>query len=222
MTEDQKIKARIRSNRWVAKNRDKARANSLAYYHRNKERFSAVRAANKEKIAARGRAYYQKNKEKIKKVGALYFKRNKARIAIRSRDYYIKNKARCMATINARRKVRAANDPTYRISIRMRSAVNRLIKCGWVKDCRSSELIGCGWRQVREHLEAKFTPGMSWETYGIHGWHIDHIRPLASFDLTKTEECKAAFHYTNLQPLWAKDNLAKKDKYTPMPSPPSP
>jgi hypothetical protein len=63
--------------------------------------------------------------------------------------------------------------------------------------------------QLRQHLEAQFTDGMSWDNYGRDGWHIDHIRPCASFDLTDPEQQRQCFHYTNLQPLWAADNIRK-------------
>lgn len=63
------------------------------------------------------------------------------------------------------------------------------------------------------YLEAKFTDGMSWKNYGK--WHIDHIKPLASFDLTDPEQVKAACHFTNLQPLWASDNISKGAKTEP-------
>jgi hypothetical protein len=53
---------------------------------------------------------------------------------------------------------------------------------------------------------------MSWGNYGLHGWHVDHIIPCASFDLTDPEQQRQCFHYTNLQPLWAEDNLRKSDK----------
>jgi hypothetical protein len=55
---------------------------------------------------------------------------------------------------------------------------------------------------------------MSWENHGE--WHIDHIRPCASFsDLTQLEQQKQCCHYTNLQPLWAIDNILKSDKWGP-------
>ena len=73
------------------------------------------------------------------------------------------------------------------------------------------EYVGCNLQELREHLEKQFTIGMSWENQGQ--WHIDHIRPCASFDLSKEEERHKCFHYTNLQPLWASDNLSKGSKY---------
>jgi hypothetical protein len=55
---------------------------------------------------------------------------------------------------------------------------------------------------------------MSRDNYGYRGWHVDHIVPCSAFDLTNIEEQKKCFHYTNLQPLWAKDNLSKGNKFT--------
>lgn len=75
--------------------------------------------------------------------------------------------------------------------------------------------MGCTQEQFRNHLELQFQPGMTWENYGKYGWHIDHIRPLASFNFKDPEDQKKAVHFTNLQPLWARDNLSKGAKYTP-------
>lgn len=71
--------------------------------------------------------------------------------------------------------------------------------------------LGCSIEAFRAHIEAQFTDGMSWNNYGGRdGWQLDHIRPLMRFDLTDPEQAKAACHFTNLQPLWAKDNLNKR------------
>jgi hypothetical protein len=96
--------------------------------------------------------------------------------------------------------------------------------CSWCRECRSEKskkyysnnknkimkLIGCNIEQLKQHLQNQFKLGMSWDNHGK--WHIDHIRPCASFDLSKPEEQRKCFHYTNLQPLWAEENISKKDK----------
>ena len=69
------------------------------------------------------------------------------------------------------------------------------------------KLVGCTLDELIQHLERQFAPGMAWDNFG--DWHIDHIRPCASFDLENPEEVKACFHYSNLQPLWSIDNLRK-------------
>jgi hypothetical protein len=81
---------------------------------------------------------------------------------------------------------------------------------GNFKQSTTIELLGCSIEKLKQHLESKFKPGMSWSNYGK--WHIDHIKPCARFDLSKPNEQKKCFHYTNLQPLWAEENL-KKNKY---------
>jgi hypothetical protein len=76
----------------------------------------------------------------------------------------------------------------------------------------TTELIGCNRETFINHIEKQFTEGMDWENYGLKGWHVDHIIPLSSFDLTIESEVKKACHYTNLQPLWWQDNLEKSNK----------
>lgn len=70
-------------------------------------------------------------------------------------------------------------------------------------------LLGCSIDEFRLHLESKFQPNMTWENRGFKGWHIDHIKPLADFDLTDSNQLESACHYTNLQPLWWRENLVK-------------
>ena len=62
------------------------------------------------------------------------------------------------------------------------------------------------------HIESLFKEGMAWDNYGRHGWHVDHIRPLSSFNLDNYDEYTKAWNLSNLQPLWAKDNLSKGSK----------
>lgn len=78
------------------------------------------------------------------------------------------------------------------------------------KDSHALDFIGTSIPELQQYLSKQFQPGMTWDNHGQ--WHVDHIKPLASFDLSKIEEQKKAFHYTNLQPLWATDNLIKATK----------
>lgn len=96
------------------------------------------------------------------------------------------------------------------LASRIRQALRK--KCG-LKSKKTMDLIGCSVQELRKHLEKQFQPGMTWENWSISGWHIDHIRPCASFDLTDPIQQAQCFHYTNLQPLWAKDNMIKKDHW---------
>ena len=73
-------------------------------------------------------------------------------------------------------------------------------------------VLGCSANDLKAYLESKFKPGMCWANYKHSGWHIDHIIPCRAFDLTKESEIMKCFHYSNLQPLWAAENIAKSDK----------
>ena len=95
---------------------------------------------------------------------------------------------------------------------RLKSALrSRLHSCLKRKEGNTMDFVGCPLPQLQAHLEDLFTENMTWDNYGE--WHVDHIKPCASFDFTDDEEVKKCFHYTNLQPLWAKDNLSKGAKY---------
>ena len=89
------------------------------------------------------------------------------------------------------------------ISHRIREALR---KQSLKKSKRAVSYLGCSLDEFVAHVESKFEQGMAWENYGFNGWHLDHMRPCASFDLTKPEEVHACFHYSNYQPLWASKN----------------
>jgi len=114
------------------------------------------------------------------------------------------------------KKDRCANDLIYRITCNIKVRVQRAIKYNIFnakKSDRTMKLLGCTGVELKLYLESKFLPEMTWENYGRNGWHIDHIKPCASFDLSNPEEQRKCFHYTNLQPLWACDNIRKGKKY---------
>jgi hypothetical protein len=99
-----------------------------------------------------------------------------------------------------------------RLKNNLRARISKIVS-GAVKVGSAVKDLGCTIDEFKLYIESKFEPGMTWNNYGHRTWHIDHIQPLASFDLTLPEELKKACHYTNLQPLWAKDNLSKSDKW---------
>lgn len=88
-----------------------------------------------------------------------------------------------------------------------------LKRSGQKKKYAAEKFIGCTIEFLKTYLESKFTNEMSWDNRGFRGWHIDHIRPLSSFDLSDVEQQKQAFHYTNLQPLWWQENFKKGSKW---------
>lgn len=95
----------------------------------------------------------------------------------------------------------------YHLRNRLSTALRNKQKTGSaVKD------LGCSIKELIIRFESLFVNGMNWENYGLNGWHIDHIKPLASFDLEDPKQLRQACHFTNLQPLWAKDNYAKNAK----------
>ena len=98
----------------------------------------------------------------------------------------------------------------YALRKRVRTRINMVLRGrGLRKMKKTRSLLGCSWHHLRLHIEQQFTEGMDWENKGI--WQVDHIRPLSSFDLTTEHDQRQAFHFSNLQPLWAIDNQRKSD-----------
>ena len=143
----------------------------------------ARRQLKREQIQAYDRARYAADPDKKKAWARRYVAANRPKVAARFRERY-------------------RTDPVHRLKVTLRNSVNRGLKTGSaVRD------LGCTVAELKKHLEARFAPGMSWENHGA--WHIDHIRPLAKFDLMDRVQFLQAVHYTNLQPLWSEDNLRK-------------
>jgi hypothetical protein len=136
------------------------------------------------------RAYYQRNKERLVPYHAQWKKDNPEKFAAHRRTYMRTN-------------------PRARIGNSLRRRVARLLGASQSRG-RYRKLIGCSPQDLMLSLECRFEPGMTWQNYGS-AWHIDHILPLSSYDLTDPAQQREAFHYTNLQPLWASANMAKSD-----------
>lgn len=105
---------------------------------------------------------------------------------------------------------RMAVDPAFALRVKTAGRINASLKKALRsprKLGKSLDLLGCSAEEYRRHLEGLFEPGMTWENRGE--WHIDHVRPIASHDLSTREGQRAAFHYTNTRPAWAHENLSK-------------
>ncbi len=154
-------------------------------------------------------------KDCIKIYMKLYCDKNHEKIVKQRKEVYQNNREQILEKNSNIRKIRLKNDVGYKLTYILRSRVKNAIKKNYGnKAYKTIDLTGCSIEQLKQHLESKFQSGMSWDNYGLYGWHIDHIRPCASFNLTNPEQQKLCFHYTNLQPLWAKDNLSKNDKWS--------
>ena len=150
-------------------------------------------------------------RERINRQQREWVAENRERHKQRHREWIAENREE----INRHLRERHANDPQYKLGQTLRGRIRDAIKNQRTAKATSSlELLGVDDISiVIEHLEQQFQPGMTWENHGPRGWHIDHIRPCASFDLTDPEQQRACFHYTNLQPLWAEENLSKGDRW---------
>ena len=123
--------------------------------------------------------------------------------------YLEKNKIRIKEWRKNNTKVNKEKNPLYKLQYNLRSLISKSItRQGYRKKSKSQEILGCDYIKLKKHLESKFTEGMNWDNYGK--WHIDHIYPTS---LAKTEEEIIKLNYwTNLQPLWASDNIRKGNK----------
>ena len=190
------------------------------YWEKNKERLKiknreyikkyCVDPKNKEKIKESNRKYAIKNREKILAYHAKYRKENKEEINRKVREWYYKNRKKVKERIKIYNKV-YRNTLHFKIKDNMRRRIRTALKKdNGKKTKRTMKLVGCTAEQLKQYIEKQFKPGMSWEQRD--SFHIDHIIPCASFDLTKLSEQKKCFHYTNLQPLYPIENIKKGAK----------
>jgi hypothetical protein len=172
------------------------------YYQQNSEKIKArvteYYKQNPEKIAACKAEYYKQNAEKI----AEYRKQNAEKIA----EYRKQNAEKIVKrTVNYIRE-RRATDPLFKTRHYISNLIRNSIRAGgFSKSTKTANTLGCTFEEFKTHIEAQFKPGMSWDNAGE--WEYDHIIPLAT--ATTEEEIIKLNHYSNFQPLWAKENRSK-------------
>lgn len=190
-----------RKARWNAINREKYRVlkshpiTPLTY----EEKIERARRSSRE--------YARKNRSKRLE----YYQSNRQRLLVQKSEYGRANRAKIAARERAQKRHKRNTNPFYRAVLNCYGRVNAFLK--GAKSAHTMELLGCNRDTLKAHLQSLFKAGMTWENYGRAGWHIDHKIPLASFsDMTDPAQQRKAFHYTNLQPLWAIENMSKGKK----------
>lgn len=152
---------------------------------------------------------YKQNKTKRLLQMTEYREKNRDALLRAQRESYKKNAKSRVKKQSEYEKRRLLSDPLFRLKKNLRARLNVALR-NRQKVGSAIQDLGCSIEDFRRYLESKFEPGMTWDNYGQ--WHIDHIVPLASFDLTKHDDLLKAVHFSNLQPLWAEDNFSKSNR----------
>jgi hypothetical protein len=178
------------------------------FFHKNKRKVDGLDLYCKPCKSIRCKKYYSEHKEKYFEKNKKYRENHREELLIKKREWSRKNRDSINERVSKRHNKLYKSDPEYKFKFLIRSRMRNAIKNGY-KNGSAIKDLGCTSKFAVNYIAEKFKPGMSWENHGE--WHIDHIKPLANFNLQNREQYLQAVHYTNLQPLWAKDNLKKKD-----------
>jgi hypothetical protein len=191
--------AKIRKTQWDVPRRAVRMAQAEAKAEERQLKRAADKVLRQEARREYKRRYYASNKDRIYQQNKESDKRNYQRRAARRRE-------------SARRRMQTSIQS--KLAKRLRNRIWSAVK--YNKAGSSVRDLGCSLEFLKSYLEARFQPGMTWDNWGHVGsnvWHLDHVTALANFDLTNREQFLKACHYTNLQPLWAIDNIKKGAKF---------
>lgn len=202
------------------KNIDRIKEIKSKYYYDNIDKIKEIRKkynknSKPKKIfltelekKEKARLYRENNREKCCESTRKYRNKNRDKVNQRSRE--LKSKRR--DELNELTRIKRLEDINFRLKCRGRALSYQACKKQNIKKTESyTNTIGCTIVQFKDHIESLFTNGMNWDNMGK--WHLDHIKPCASFDLSDINQFKECFHYTNQRPLWASDNLSKSSFY---------
>ncbi len=200
------------NKKYYEENREKIKADHKKYREENSEKIIAYQKKyneeNREKKRADHKKYHEENQEYHKK----YYAKNREKVKARNKKYREENPEKILAYYRKYFKRRRREDPIFRLHNSMRNGLWCCLS-GKQKNSHTMQYVGMTPDELMDYLEGRFTEGMTRDNYGK--WHVDHIRPLASFDFTgpdNEEQLHMAWNYTNLQPLWAADNMSKGAK----------
>jgi|688.fasta_scaffold302984_2 hypothetical protein len=164
---------------------------------------------NKKQIIEKVKDYYIVNKEKISEYQKQYYFINKIKLDNYKNEYIQNNKEKVKNRINEYTVNKRKTNILLKLKHNYRNRTNHAFnKKSYSKNSKTMKMLGCDWEYLKKYIENKFTNGINWDNYGE--WHIDHVIPLSSANNEK--ELIDMCHYTNLQPLWAKENLSKGNK----------
>lgn len=175
-----------------------------------KEYARAWKEKNLDRYLECQRVWQQKNPDKVKANGQRWLEKNRTKKIASRVEWRKNNLEKDRATRRAWDKKKRKENPGFKLRQNLAVRVRKVLK-GINKSKTTVLLIGCSILELKERLERGFKPGMTWKNYGPV-WHVDHIKPCAKFDLSIPEQQMKCFHYSNLQPLFASENIRKGDK----------
>jgi hypothetical protein len=196
---------------YYLKNITKIKEYHKIYYINHKKEIDEYKKINKEKIHKQQNLYSKIHKNRRREYQKYYNQTHKNEIARKYIIYRNKNRLRIQKYQKKYFKNKMKIDINFKISFNLRRRIRSAIKAKHISQ-KIMCLLGCSIEQLKQHLQSQFKQGMTWENYGFYGWHIDHKIPCASFDLSKPSEQRKCFNFTNLQPLWMKENISKGNK----------
>jgi len=185
----------------------------------NKKYMKEWRKSNKEKTVIYAKNWkeenpmYQKEYNKKWRINNKnYYKENRNKRLLSAKKYRKENKAKIKKYFKNHNKLKYHSNIDFKLKVNLRSRLLNALN-GNLKSKNTFYLIGCNLKELKHYLKKQFKKGMTWKNHTINGWHIDHIKPCSSFNLSKPSEQRKCFHYTNLQPLWAKENYKKGNNF---------
>ncbi len=224
-----------RKRRWYLNNKEKVRLRRIELRlnnlveHQERDRKKRQKPEYKLRMRAYLKKWKEQNREKINKYQKTRQEKRRAtprikkirilktheelaiKARLRNKAYYNRHRVKIMKGVVAIHKRRMKTDIGYRIKTYLRTRIWKAVR-GVSKHKPTMDLLGCSVEELKDHLERQFKPGMTWLNYGTKGWVIDHIIPLASFNLQNKSELEKAAHHSNLQPMWDMENRKKWSK----------